>query len=107
MNRKDFNGTILGVCFHWNMSKEETIKVPHQIDFEKIRLMGDRPIFLTIVDDQNIEFNGLLLGGGGFTIRKDHFELWRPKDSVFDGPKYQRTDIVRGYIKIMCKPILS
>lgn len=105
MNREDFNGTILSCTFSWDMTKEETIKVPHKIDFERIRLMGDRSIFVTIVDDTEKVFNGLMLGGGGLTIRKDHFELWRPKDCVFDGPNYKRTDIVRGYIKIPCKPI--
>jgi hypothetical protein len=82
------------------MDKTEAIIVPHELDVNALMLIGDRPINVTITDDAEKEFYSLGKGGGGFRIRKDAFELWRPNDSIFDGPKYSSSAVVRGYVVI-------
>lgn len=87
------------------MDLVDSIVVPHKIELDNVRLIGDRPIEITITDDTEKAFFGLGKSGGGFTLRKDAFELWRPHWGTFDGPKFRREDIVRGYIVVLFKYI--
>lgn len=80
--------------------KTEGITVPHNLNIPALMLIGDRPINVTITDDKENEYNSLGKGGGGFRLRPDCFELWRPDGSIYDGPKYSNRAVVRGYVVI-------
>jgi hypothetical protein len=90
--------------FAWNMAEVDTISVHHNLSLESCILLGDRPIEITITDDSESGITGLGANGGGYCIKPREFVLWRPKDGAFHGPKYQRTDIIRGYIVVLYKP---
>lgn len=96
---------LQSIPFHWDMETFGKLCIEHQLDFNNIVLLGDRPIEITIVDDTQKCFTGLGLGGGGYRISQRNLELWRPKFGYFHGPKFKRTDIVRGYIVILYKHV--
>lgn len=97
-------GKMASYPFTWDMSINESVSVPHSLNFDSIVLIGDRPIEVTIMDDTEAGFTGLGMGGGGYTIKPREFVLCRPNNGAFHGPKYQRTDIVRGYVVVLYKP---
>lgn len=98
-------GKMASFPFTWNMADSDSVSVPHNLSLENTIFLGDRPIEVTITDDSETGFTGLGLGGGGIMIKPREFVLTRPKYGQFDGPKYRRTDITRGYVVVLYKPI--
>jgi hypothetical protein len=98
-------GKMASFPFTWNMAEVDSISVGHNLSFENLMLLGDRPIEVTITDDTETGFTGLGMGGGGYTILPREFKLYRPKGGRFDGPKYSSTEVIRGYVVVLYKPI--
>lgn len=98
-------GKMASFAFCWDMQTHESITVPHLLDFDKIILLGSEPITITITNDAQNEFTGLGIGGGGFTIGKRAFDLWRPNGGQFHGPKFKDPGVTRGYIVVLYKNI--
>lgn len=96
-------GKMFRAEFCWDMVKNDSVIVPHTLDFRAIMLISDRPIEVTITDDTEKLFSGLLSSGGGITLGERAFELWRPKRGMYDGPNYDDPEVVRGVIQVLYK----
>lgn len=99
----DSGAKLKVIEFAWDMDTLERIEVPHDLDLKNIMFVTRDPINVTITDDTEKLFNSLLMNGGGLAINDHSFELYRPANGSFDGPHYQKADIIRGKIVIFYK----
>lgn len=92
------------IPFNWDMRNIDSIEVNHGLDLDHIQFVTTEPIQITIADDSDKAFTGLLRNGGGYTLHVKTLTLYRPACGLYDGPNYDDINAIRGYVIIFYKP---